>query len=156
MPNIGVHYITCVNGTCHPHEYITSRIMKDSCHLCVTKHKQPETHMNDSCHAGGYGMSHIWTNHVPHVNMVFHSVVQCGAVCCDVLRCVAVCCSVLQCVAVCCSVLQCVSVCCSVLQCVAVWIARSCHTREYAISYIWMHCVTHLSIHHTQWRKYHQ
>ena len=29
-----------------------------------------------------------------------------------------------------CSVLQCVAVCCSV-QCVAVWIAGSCHTREY-------------------------
>ena len=45
---------------------------------------------------------------------VYHSVLQCMAVCC------IICCSVLQCVAVCCSVLRCVAVCYSVLLCVAV------------------------------------
>ena len=44
---------------------------------------------------------------------LWHSGVQCVAVCYSVSQCVAVCCSVLQCVAVCCSVLQCVAVCCS-------------------------------------------
>jgi len=78
-----------------------------------------------------------------------NSVLQCGAVCCNMLQYVAVCCCVLQHVAacccllrsllrvpleedifsytdsqiVCCSMLQCVAVCCSELQCVAVFVA---------------------------------
>ena len=53
---------------------------------------------------------------MPHLHMfgsaitvagvvVYGSVLQCAAVCCNVLQGVAVCCSVLQCIAECCSVL---------------------------------------------------
>ena len=52
--------------------------------------------------------------------VLYHSVLQCAAVCCSVLQCAAVCCSVLQCAAVCCSVLWCAVVCCRVLPCAAV------------------------------------